>query len=58
MGADAVEAFGYADGVVEDGVGGVVGVGLFGGFGLVEREDVVDYALLGDRGFASGVRAD
>ncbi len=35
LGADAVEAFGYADGVVEDCLGGVVGVGFFGGFELV-----------------------
>ena len=58
MGADAVEAFGDADGVVEDGGGVVVGVGLFLRFGLVEKEDVVDYALLGGGGLASGVRAD
>lgn len=58
MGPDAVEAFGDADGVVEDGVGGVVGVGFFGGVGLIEKEDVVNYTLLGGRGFASGVRAD
>lgn len=35
LGADAVEAVGYGDGVVEDGRGGVVRVGGFGGFELV-----------------------
>ena len=58
MGPDAVEAFGDADGVVEDGVGGVVGVGFLGRFGLVEKEDVVNYTLLGSTGLASGVGAD
>jgi len=36
LGADAVEAGGYADGVVEGGGGGVVGVGGFGGVELVD----------------------
>ena len=36
LGADAVEALGDADGVVEGGGGGVVSVGVFGGVKLVE----------------------
>ena len=58
MGPDAVDAFGDADGVVEDGAGSVVGVGFLGRFGLVEKEDVVNDALLGGAGLASGVRAN
>lgn len=36
-------------GAVEDGVGPVVAVGLGGGVGLVELEDVVDEFLFGGR---------
>lgn len=42
LGFDRVEPFGDGDGVVEDGVGGVVRVGCLGGFELVEEQDVVD----------------
>ncbi len=31
---------------MEDGGGGVVGVGCFGGFELVEEEDIINDALL------------
>lgn len=45
LGFDAVEALGDGDGVVEDGILAVVGVGLFGGVELVEFEDIVDESL-------------
>lgn len=55
---DAVETFGDGDGVVEDGVGGIVAVGLLGGVELVELQDVVDELLLGRTRGPRGVYAD
>jgi len=55
--ADAVEAGGYADGIVEGGGGGVVRVGGLGGLELVEEEDIVDDALLVDGGLGGCVLA-
>ena len=43
---DAVEAAGDGDGVVEDGILGVVGVGLVRGLELVEAEDIIDDLLI------------
>lgn len=42
---------------MEDGGGGVVGVGCLGGFELVEEEDVVDDALLVGGCFTRSMRA-
>lgn len=42
---------------MEDGVGGVVVVGLFAGLELVEEEDVVDELLLRGRRLTGGMSA-
>lgn len=43
---DAVQALSNADGIVEDGVFGVMGVGLLAGLCLVEAENIIDDLLL------------
>ena len=53
----ALFAAGDRDGIVEDGIFGVVAVALVGGLGLVEEQDVVDELLLLLRGLARCVSA-